>query len=387
MLDLGLSAAELGTFHEALTGPMVVTTSLWMESQDEIPLRDVGDRIVSGQVTVDATADVTRVLEVTLHDPRHELGLDGSPDSGFLYADRILRAMHRYRVAALGRTVEVPIFCGPIVGEPEREGDTLRLTAHGKEAFAQGPLWQTMNLAAKTLKTDAMSRILTEGYGEAHLAIPTLDDKLPEAISLVRTDAGWDTVKALADGLTRQFYFTAPGVGTLREWPKASTFTFTEDFRAEGEPTITGTGDLVNTVLVTGGTPKKAKNPVTAEVSLPAIHPLSPQTLGRKRADGSVVPRHLVLEIEDETLMSKAAAEARGQTELDAAAAQSLAVAFDAIPVSHLEEGDMCTLPYRGIPILFRLDQFTLPLIFDGEPTSSIGYLRKIVPDEGKIRA
>ena len=71
--------------------------------------------ILSGSVSVDAGAAVTRSAEVHAIDPNRALGFDaGSPGNGALYADRFLQL--EYGVADASRVLHwTPIFRGPVV--------------------------------------------------------------------------------------------------------------------------------------------------------------------------------------------------------------------------------------------------------------------------------
>src|SRR5690606_5804143 len=95
MLDLGLSSSQKKRFHALLASHHSIYIRLQIMDLEHGYLDDISDQLIDGQVTVDASADVTRSLSLDLLDPRNTLHLDSdSPSAGALFADRMIRVIY-----------------------------------------------------------------------------------------------------------------------------------------------------------------------------------------------------------------------------------------------------------------------------------------------------
>lgn len=98
-------------------------------NRDEEVIRSLtvpASKILDGEVQIDATADVTRSLNLTLHDPNHRLHFDAeSPADGALFADRFIRVYYQVPLPTLESTA----------GEGGTPGTSDTLVVGHAEAF------------------------------------------------------------------------------------------------------------------------------------------------------------------------------------------------------------------------------------------------------------
>lgn len=384
MQTLGLSNSERNKFHRALRSSHTRRVVVSVTNLEGNTLSVVSHRLLDGQVLVDMDADVTRSATLSLLDRKHSLNFDtDSPDDGALYADRMIRIEIEILVEDLGRHVSVPVFHGPVT-KLDRKGDVVDIECQGKESLALGAVWRPITLKKGTKKTDAIRTLMSERAGETRFAFPTLTARLPKAVTLDRYSPVWASARKIASGMNRQLYYTAGGVLKLRAVPDRPVFTFK-----------TGTGgdilsdvaisnlmeDVKNVVVVKGGKPKGAKNAVRATAVAEDSHPLSPRRLGRNG-----VPRYLVELVENESIRTDADARERAKQILRDRLRSTVEVTFDALPIPHLDAGDLVRVETDDASFEFRLRQFSIPLGVSGDPVMSVGYHRRTTVNRRRIR-
>lgn len=388
MLDLGLSAADQRAFEKALADPYSVRVDVGVLTLDGDELSRISPDILDGQVDVDADADVTRSLTLTILDPGHALQLDSdSPADGAIYADRMVRVTYSVLVPSLDERVDVDVFTGPIV-DIERDGDTIALTAHGKEELALGWIWRPLTVKKGGRKTDAIRTIMSTRAGEYDFDIPDLTTRLPKPVVLGRAAAAWPKAKSIASSMNRQLYYNGSGVCRVRVRPRRPVFTFLADVeganmrsRAKIAHDFT---QVKNAVWFKGGKPKGQKKPIEAFVAAPKGHPLSPHRLGRTNDDGTHVARYLVHEATNDHVRSKAEATRRANALLGDMLTETLDVSFTAVPIPHLDPLDVVRVSTRDFSANVRVRKFSLPLA-GGEMT--FGYIDRVSrPHAGRIR-
>jgi hypothetical protein len=389
MLDLNLSGDDYRAFLKALADPHSVRVDVSILTLDGDELSRITPLILDGQVDVDADADVTRSLSITLLDQTHSLHLDSdSPSDGALYADRMVRVTYSVLVPALDDRVDVDVFTGPII-DLERDGDQVSLTAHGKEELGTGAwIWRPLTIKKGARKTDAITTILAERAGETDFDIPDLKTRLPKAVVLGRAAAAWPHARKIAESMNRQLFYNGSGVCRLRVRPRRPVFTFLADdadanmlSRAKVTHDFT---EIKNTVWFRGGKPKGQKKAVEYPAVAPKGHPLSPYRLGRTNADGNRISRYLVHEASNDNVRSKAEAKKRAQALLDDMLLETLNVTFTAVPIPHLEPLDVVRVSTRDFSANVRIRQFSLPLA-GGEMT--VGYIDAVSrPNLRRIR-
>src|SRR5690606_25687321 len=124
MLKMGLSTAERKLYEAAICRSHTRRPRVEVLTLNGGVLDEVSALLVDGQVTVDGYTEITLALSLTFLDPNHSLNFDtDSPDSGALYADRMLRVSYGVHVEELGRYVYAPVFTGPVTGL-SRDGAT-----------------------------------------------------------------------------------------------------------------------------------------------------------------------------------------------------------------------------------------------------------------------
>jgi hypothetical protein len=330
--------------------------------------------MVDGQVDMDATQPVTRQLTMTLMDPADHLPFDtDSPNSTALFMDRMLQV--KYRVIVNGSWVSVPVFTGPVTGL-QRAGSQVNVTCQSKEVLAMGSVWPPMTIHKNVRKTSALTTILhAAGEEDKHMKIPDLNNRLPHPISLFRSQQYWPSALGIADALNRQLYYDGAGDCRLRT-PPGHHFTFTSESHVIGDPQITYGAVTANTVMIVGGKPKGAKNPIISIQVAPNNHPLSPWRLGRNG-----VPRHILLTgqpISMPHIKTQKEADDVAKHKLNVALMQQVDVQFDVMPgaLALLDHGDFCRVNTKHGVVPFRLLKYSLPL-GTGE-TASVGYHRNV---------
>jgi hypothetical protein len=370
VIPLGLSATELRALNTALTGHHSIRVRVGVRLLNGQTVNYLTANLLDGQVNVDTTAGgVNRSATLQLLDPDRNLPFDSdTPDDAALFLDRMVHIV--YDVNVSGAWTSVPVFTGP-VSKLDRAGDVITVEAQGKEVLASGACWRPLAIPKGTLKTDAIRRILSERSGEAHFDIPDLPGRLPKPLSLTRESAPWPAAQGLATSLNRQLFYDGDGTCRLRRWPGTPLWTFKAAESMLSPLQIGYSGDVVNTVYVVGATPKGAKKPLTWTHIAPASHPLSPVRLARNG-----VPRYLLDEISDESIRSLAEAKDIAVRRLDDGLRQAVTVTFDALPVPHLEPGDLIRAVDDSGSVTFRLNTFSLPLTA-GQPMT-VGYTRRV---------
>lgn len=378
MIPLGLSAAELRTFHATLLDHHAVRVRVGVRTLGNAPDVSVTNLFMDGQVNVDQTADVTRSLTLSLFDPKRALPFDSdSPAGSALFMDRMMRVVYDVRVG--DEWIPVPVFTGPIT-KLDRDGSTVSVEAQGKEALAMGACWRPLTIRKGTLKTDAIKTILGERAGETLFSIPDLPHRMPRSLSLHREAIPWVEAKKIAHSMNRQLFYDGNGTCRLRTWPGTPHYSFTGK-SILSTIKVSYSAATVNTVLVTGATPKGKKTPLSWTSVAPSTHPLSPTRLGRNG-----VPRHLLLTIANDHYRSVAECRAAGDHRLGEELRQQVAVTFDALPIPHLDPGDIVRADDDNGAVTMRLAQYSIPLVVGDDAKMSVGVLKNVTVKKRRRR-
>jgi hypothetical protein len=384
MLTLGLSAAERAAFEYALRHSHTRRIDVEVLTLNGDVLSQLTPVLIDGQVNCDMDAEVTRSATLTFLDPRHALNFDtDSPDEGALYADRMIRIRYGVYVEKLQRYVFVPVFTGPITGL-SREGVTVTVEAQGKESLLRGTLWEPLTLRKGLEVTAALRALIRDRGGERSLSIPGIFNRygnpptLPKTRSLDRFTEIWPVAMSLAKGLDRQLFYTGDGVATLRPWPETVAYTFTTGDGGDllSELSVNYQLDeMKNVVIVRGQPPTGKKEIIFGRAQAPKQHPLSPERLGRTGA-----PRYLVEQVEDQSIRTDAAAKEQAARLLEKHLREVVEVEFDAMPIPHLDVGDVVRVQTPSFTTKFRIRKFAIPLAPTGAPPMTVGYLRRLTP-------
>jgi hypothetical protein len=339
-------------------------------------LGELSDRLLSGQVTIDTTAEITRAATLELLDPTHQLKLDSrSPEDGSLYMTRMLKITYVVSTIDRSEAYYVPIFTGPI-SNVTRSGPIVSVDCLGKESLAMAAIFNGRTYKKGRKRVEILRSVLVDsGEAAGKISIPDhLTSVIKSNMSANRKFTFWKLSKKLAGSLNMQLFYDGRGVARLRKVPGKSCFTFAPKGALLSLPNVGyNSDDLYNAVEVIGGKPKKAKNKIHYKMAAPKKHPLSPQSLGRNGK-----PRYLPLLIEDDSIKSAKAARAIARKQLKMSLNQSLDVTFDSLPIAHLEELDLCRFTTEETAGSFRLSKMTIPLVASG--SSSVGYLRRVTP-------
>lgn len=369
---MGLTGAELRAYHRALRAPTVLR-------RFRTSVHTMNDRVIAhltpdamdGQIIVDRHTTPSRILNLTLVDRAHatDFNVNSAAATGLHYTRQLRIAVDTY-VDELGEWVTCVPFYGPIRAF-DRDGDTVRVTGHGRDALGAGQLWIPFSRKKGTPKDDVI-RALLDRYGEHRRSIPSMRARLPRPFNLGRDASPWPHARRLASSENRQLFVTGRGVATMRPWPNRVVFTF-DDYLTSPVRTTRSADGVVNVVEVLGAKPKGHKTRVRAvavlrsngdNMSAPALAP-DPGRVWLSRT------------VTNNQLRTRRAAQEYADRVLANASRQLVEIEFDALPVYHLDEGDMVSVEGRR----FRLDRFTLPLHAgsgDSEgPPMTVGYARR----------
>lgn len=372
MLRLGLTRAELQVFHAGLCRTHERSIELQVLNLDGRVLRSLTPMHLDGQVTIDATTDdqtPSRILNLTFLDPGRSLGFEpDSPAAAPLHRSRMIRVIDSRRVPGLDFWVDCPVFVGPI-WDFDRNGPEVRVVAHGKERQAMGSRWKGRTFAKKSRKT-TMIRTLLEDAGETRMVIPDLRATLPNRLTIGRLGSSWAYVCRVARSMDRHPFYDGAGTFRLRAYGMRPVLVFHEALL--GEPEIRRSVEgVVNTVWVVGGKPKGQKKRVQAVSTLPARHPLSPESLGRDGAPLRLAERH-----DNPHIKTIAEAKRKARRIRDDRATTTTEFAFDVLPFPHLDELDMVAVDSDDGRLLVRMRQWSIPLGPAASPMT-VGSLRR----------
>jgi hypothetical protein len=376
VIDLNLTKDEFQEYVDALRDNHRVRIQFDLLDQNEDHIDSLStpiNRVVSGSVQVDLTADVTRSLEVTVLDENRRLRFEGnSPARGAVYADRFIAVRYDVYVKSLDDWVSCPVFWGPLTGY-SREGNQVTLEAQGKEILLMAPHYATNGYTLKKNQRldDAIKEVALRA-GETRFDIPEFSDaKLRTGRVVVARDEPWMVLKggdqdANGDpvpGLVgeapgeRMIYYDARGRLTVRGIDQAAVVTFADGRDLVTHPSVSyDLTEFRNTVVVRGKKPE-GKPHAIGKAQLKTNHPLSSWNLRRNG-----IPRYMTEFVEAEGLKTVEECEARAELILEKLAQQGVTPSFECLPLPYLEEADEARLETDEWSFKFALKQFTLPL-------------------------
>jgi len=376
MRTLGLSASDFRLYLQQLRSPHERRIHVEIETLGGTLLRHLTLQLLDGQVDVDTTAEVSRVLNMSFLDPSRSLQFE--PDSlgdAPLHRSRRVRVNYSVRVPALSEWISCPVFTGPIF-DFNREGPVVSIVAKGMELQALGNQWNARTFAKKSKKTKALRALATD-VGYTRMVIPDLRSTFPGRMTVARMDQPWLKMRKIAKSLDRHLFFDGAGVLRLRTYGNRPVYTF-GDNTLLAEPAVRRDVEgLINVVEVYGKKPKGKKRRPHAAAPLQPGHDLSPQSLA---LNGQ--PLYLAERVEDEHLKTNAACFARARRLRDDRARLPVDISFESIPIPCLDEMDWVMVVTDDGPKLVRMQKWTLPLGGSasggaaGEPMT-VGYLRR----------
>lgn len=367
MIDLGLSREKTRALIRTLSEPHMVGVEVRLLDSQHRPMGTLTDRILSGQVNIDTTADISRQLQLSFLDEDKAVKVDvgsGRPD-----IRRMVQVLYKVRVD--GEWISIPVFTGPI-SQVSREGEVVTLEALGKESISLGPTWRSRTYAKGVSRVWVIRSLLRDLTGESKFQLPKgWPARTGKVISIKREDSVWEHAQRFARGLhSAQLFYDGRGVARLRRKPVRSSFTFSDG--AGGMllsiPEAEESTEIVNLVQVIGAVPKGKKSPLVASRVLRPPHPFSPEELGRNGQ-----PRYLPETIEDDSLRTQKEVVAVANRRLHEIRLDEVLVSFDTLPMPLLEEGDLFTVDSAAINVTGRVSKMVIPLGHSGR--STMGYL------------
>ena len=376
MLPLGLSAHQRQLFHRALRESHTVVPTVQVMNMDRKRLADVSLRLIDGSVNVTNDADTTRGCSLSLYDPNGAIALDSNdPSDGAMYLDNAVKVILSYHSptfpASMG-WVNVPVFCGPVTSV-NRDADTLAVEAQGWEARLRTAVWEPKSWWIQY--TTDMIRWLLRLAGETRIDVPDLKILTTEEVSLHRSAQFWNHAQKLARSLDRQLFYDGRGVARLRRLPSNRVWTFRDGDAGDMTTKPRVSFDLENArniVWVRGRKPKGATERVNGWARLPAGNPLSPQRLGRNGR-----PAYLLETVDNDHIKTNRDAHELAVKLVNERARQAVSVEFDAMPVPHLDPGDLVRVDSGYWMQDFRIYRYSIP-IGVGD-SMSVGYTRRML--------
>lgn len=357
-------------------------------------------QMLTGSVTVDAQADITRSLAMTFIDPQQRLGFDaGSPARGGLFADNLVSVEYGVLVPSVG-WIDIPVFWGPVTSF-ERDRAQVTIEAQGKEALALDPHFTTQGYTIKKgRRVDNAIRDVMDRTGETRYDLPDMPQRLPRSRAVEPEDEPWDVVKFGWEAGTRVWhgkgkkrhrerttveyngliaiagnmraYYNGAGRLCVRRRSTTNVLVL-QSGRDLVTPPVVKFDALAarNHVVVTGAKVTVGKRHVQrrASATLPPANPLSPYALAR---NGKL--RYMTEFLAVDGLKTHQACVDRARRVLAEKSADGLDLAFDCLPFPMLEEHDMVRVITDAYTIDIPLRQFTIPLA-PGEPMT-VGYTR-----------
>jgi hypothetical protein len=381
---LGLTHADWVVLCDTIVKPYRKQTRVYLTDINGNSQREVTHRLLDGQVDVNSQTTqsgpgtVTRSAQVTLLDVNRTLPFDtDSPAAVAVFLDSQLRIEQRIYVPSLSTGadwVTVPVFFGPVT-RLDRTGYQVTIEAGGREMLYQGSSARAMTFGKGMKRTDVIQTLLNEGNGEGGYSetlrdIPDLSNTLPKPVSMTQEAKPWDEILRQAAALNRQVFYDGSGTIRLRPFHSQPVFAFQGKTHVVNPVQVGVKGDQVaNCVIVIGGVPKGKKTHVQYTSIAPADHPLSPQRIGRRLLPSGSIMRN-------DRLRTVAECKAVADQKLAVGLQEGWAVAFESVPVPFLDPLDYVRVQTSDADLIFQLQQFSLPLVTDGDPgpTMSVGY-------------
>jgi hypothetical protein len=276
VLDPFLAAAKNDAYYAALARPHDASVVARVyELNDDTFRGEV--KVLDGQVDAKAGESVERSSNPTLLD---DLNLFDGPSMN-LY----VQILYRVYVPALGVEAESEAFTG-LVSRPPSHADQDAVTLELQDMWAVTMRGRPAKQYKQKRTVDAMTAILNDcGFANAKLKgfVDPKNRQLEDPVNISDND---DTLlpgtqlRDLADSLDKQVYAAMDGTIVLRDYPgDDSALDITDLVTAQGQ--VDPPESVINRVKVIGKHGKQHGHPFshTAVVTLPASHPLSPQSL------------------------------------------------------------------------------------------------------------
>jgi len=376
VIDLGLRHAQIRDLLALLQSPHQISISLALMDMNHRFLTDMSDRLLTGQVNFDTTADVVRSADLNLVDPRGTLSINpDSPEDGAVFINRMIRITYSVGDPLGERWYHIPLFTGPIV-KLERNDITVQVYLEGKERLAFANVSNPKNFRSGASVTRILKFVIEDVIGENRYGLRSLKKKVNKNISISRESVPWDLIKKFTKSVGLHPFYDGRGVLRCRRLGARSVFLFDDDWIVDRPDFTYDPTSIVNSVIVVGGKPKGSKNKIRVRKDADNNHPLSPRRLGRTNKSGDLVPRFYQKVIEDSNVKTKRSARARAKRELRVGLLQGIDIQATVLPMPLLEEGDIYRLRTDDTDVQARMSKWSIPLTHEG--TMSLGKVKRV---------
>lgn len=373
MIELGLTPAQRRTYESTLAATHDMRVEITVLDRNENVIGPLGVAVISGSVSVDADADVSRSLDLVCLDPgsRFQWAPDTPSDTG-LYADNFLAVRFVVSVPGVG-DVAVPVFWGPITSV-QRNATSLSVSALSKEYLYLSPhtAWTSQKIEDRTPVHEAIRRILAAA-GEKRLQLRDQKPRLADPVVVAGGSEPWKVARLIAANAGRHLFYDGLGRARLREYPRDASYVYRTGANGNvlSPPAITyDISNVRNAVEVLGPVTKGPTPRPRVTAVADRSHPLSPWSLSRNG-----VPRYMVHRIELDKTVAKTRMLQMARTTLTDRLLAEVAVEFSALPAPHIEPMDMAALVMDDMAVPFRCRQFTIPLT--ATDSASVGFVSR----------
>lgn len=346
--------------------------------------------ILDGQVTLDVTADTTRIANVRLLDPTRSLGWEpDTPASLPIHQRRMIQLFDQRMVPGFG-PVSCPIFTGP-VAEVDRTGAEVFVKAGGKErlamrSFGRTHHWQKGRLIHEVIKD------LLELAGElpSRVHVPVMKARLNKDLNVKRTDKPWLIIKRLVRSVDRICFYDGRGHFRMRRLATGPSLILDEAWLMSEVALDRPQVEFHNGWIVLGKNPRGKAPRISSDlIGLPKRHEFSAQSLAREGQLGWEIR-----EEERPNIGTKAKCNAAARKMRDEKVRARAEVAVDTLPFPNVEEWDLygAVDPLTGRAQI-RVRQVTFPLYQGNQSLNAKkrvhqGHRRGYLPaDHGGLRA
>lgn len=366
MISTGLDSTDLRKFNAALRHDYLATTRIQLLDKDQKVLGEIdGDPqsregVLSGQVDMDESADVSRSFTLQVYDPGNKLGLTGNgPTDPILYNKYMMRIFYCAKMPGMAR-VDVPIFTGPITKADGASG-VIDITGQGKESLLTKPSSMSTSYKRGWAKTSIISNLL-EKNGEDFRQITRWSSKTTSDILVASTDAPWPVLRKLARSLTSSsttypwLGYDGRGTCVLKSWSKTEKWVFDDTWITEEPKPVFDIDRMRNLVVGIGNDTGSGKTPIRVQARAPKTDPFSPENLGR-----SGVPFFVREEIQGDWT-SKAQAQRAVNEALDDYLKAGVDVEMSTFVVPHLEQRDTIRVNWKTWSWPMQVSAWTIPL-------------------------
>lgn len=383
-----LTKHERDIYEETVAGSHHREVELLVLTLDGDPVTSLTNAFLGGSIQGDVSRTPCEVLETDVIDDEYVLDWTNGE-----HRKHMLRVVDSRFIPELDEWVETVSFTGPL-WDFERNGPVVSLVAHGSERLGMGSVRRVFHRPRKARATDVIVDLLrAAGANSKDLSIPRLKATLPERVTVGinrgkkkdddkgdkqkpkrpkrrefradSEDSYWPEAERIAHALGRELFPDGRGRFCLRapmgkpivDFTRSTLLAAVTEKRPED-------GEVPNTWIVVGANPKGPRGRIEVEVTLPARHPLSAESLA-----WNGTPRKIIERIENKHIHTVKKAREVGQRKRDRALRETVEYEVEALPVvAWLRPNTMVSIPTNFGRVSTRARQWTIPLGPDADP-------------------